>query len=223
MQEIFPNGSSIEAEKISIGKDFQIGSNVRIKVRGSFTIGKCGRFGDNVVINGEIVIIGDHFFHYTAGLNVGGGGSQFSTALFRVGDRCVLHNNNINIARPVVLCNDVGYSLGVDIITHGFWQSPLEGYPVKYNHIILEDGVIVGQRSIVMGSVVKNIVVGAGSVITEDLRVEKSVYAGNPAKFIKRIITPPLEVKKSKITDILEVYHLSGGTKLQLDYPFIRL
>ena len=31
----------------------------------------------------------------------------------------------------------------------------------------------------------KNIVVGAGSIVTKDLDIENSIYAGTPAKLIK--------------------------------------
>jgi len=225
----FPNNSSINAKEIQIGRDFKIGANVNIKVRGQFKIGDFGRFGNNVTINAENVDIGDHFFHYTDGLNIGGGGSQFPYADFIIGDRCVVHNNYINLAIGVRLGNDVGLSPDTDIITHGFWNSILEGYPVKYDSVVLNDGVIVGQRSLILPgcNIAKNIVIGAGSIVTTDLTEEKSIYAGNPAKFIKKIIEPSYNEKVDMMANILMKYNLLiAGTpykKLEFDYPLITL
>lgn len=221
----FPNNSKIEAGNIQIGRDFNIGSNVNIKVRGQFRIGDFGRFGNNVNINAENVDIGDHFFHYTDGLNIGGGGSQFPYANLVVGDRCVFHNNYINLAREVGLGNDVGLSPDVDIITHGFWNSVLEGYPAKYEGVYIDDGVIVGQRSIILAgcNIAKNIIVGAGSVITRNLDNEKSIYAGNPADFVRTIIAPNQDKKIQILTEVLSKYNLLSPVynKLEFDYPFI--
>lgn len=138
--------SFIEATNIHIGQKFEIGTNVHIHVRGTFYIGDYSRFGNDVDIQGEEVIIGDHFFHLTSGLRIGGGGSQFPDAKLKVGDRCVFHNNYINICKPVIIGDDVGLSPDVDIITHGFWNSVLEGYPVNYKSVEIGNGVIVGQR-----------------------------------------------------------------------------
>lgn len=226
MKQQFPDNSSIEAEEIIIGKNFQIGSNVQINVRGVFKIGDFGHFGNDVKINAENVYIGNHFFHYTEGLNVGGGGSQFPDANFGVGDRCVVHNNYINLAREVYLGSDVGLSPDVQVITHGFWNSVLEGYPTDYKPAYIDDGTIVGQRSlIIMAYIAKNVVVGAGSVVVGDLEEEKAIYAGNPAKFIRRITEPSQEEKIEMMTNILHRYNLLSPLykKFEFDYPFILL
>lgn len=223
----FPNNSKIDAAEIQIGRDFQVGSNVHIKVRGSFTIGDFGRFGDNVSINAERVLIGDHFFHYTAGLNVGGGGSQFPDAELIIGSRCVLHNNYINLARGVFIGNDVGLSPNVDVITHGFWNSVLEGYPTNYVEVHIDDGVIVGQRSMILPGayIAKNIVIGANSTVSGRLESPKSIYAGCPARFVREIREPSLEEKIQMLTEILSRYNLLGASynRLEFDYPFITL
>jgi acetyltransferase-like isoleucine patch superfamily enzyme len=222
---IFSHTSSIIADKIELGKGFKVGHNVRIKVRGLFRIGDFSRIGDNVEINAEEVTIGDHFFHYTSGLRVGGGGSQFTDAVLHVGNRCVLHNNYLNLARAITLGNDVGLSPDVDIITHGFWQSVLEGYPTNYASVAVEDGVIVGQRSLLLpGSHIrKNIVVGAQSVVSGILDKEKSVYGGNPAKFISPIITPTQGRKEELFTILMLDYCGLSETPSSWVYPEVRV
>lgn len=219
----YPNNSFIEAENIQLGRDFQIGSNVHIKVRKTFSIGDFGRFGDNVKITAQEVIIGKHFYHYTDGLNIGGGGSQFPEASLKIGDRCVFHNNYINLAREVTIGNDVGLSPDVDIITHGFWNSVLEGFPVQYSPILVSDGVIVGQRSVILPEVyiARNIVVGANSTVHGSLRKQNSIYAGSPAKFIRKIREPSLEEKIVLFKSIMSRYMELSGLAVNHVYPFI--
>ena len=60
---------------------------------------------------------------------IGGGGSNFPYAKLHIGDRMVCHTGHINLASPVTIGNDVGLSHDVDLITHGFWYSILDGYP----------------------------------------------------------------------------------------------
>ena len=224
MNTQFGNNSFIEADFIDLGRDFQIGSNVKIKVRGKFVIGDFGRFGNNVTINAEEVVIGKHFYHYTDGLNIGGGGSQFPEAILKVGDRCVFHNNYINLARQVTIGNDVGLSPDVDIITHGFWNSVLEGYPTKYAGVVIYDGVIVGQRSMILpgASIADYVVIGAQSTVSGVLYIPKSVYAGNPAKFIRALKELTIEEKEKQFTDIMNRYiALSSKTYFVANYPCI--
>jgi len=219
----FSNNSYIKANKIEIGKDFQIGKNVQINVRGTFKIGDYSRFGDDVIINAEKCEIGNHFYHLTPGLNIGGGGSQFKEAVIGIGNRCVFHNNYINIARAVYIGNDVGLSPDVDIITHGFWNSVLEGYPCEYGEVIIHDGVIIGQRSFILPNTTmeENIVIGANSTVKGKLDRKKSIYAGTPAKFIRKIIKFSLEERKRMLNDVIEGYIKLKEYKRMAFKPYI--
>jgi len=230
MTEVFLNGSYIMADKIEIGKDFQIGKNVKIDVRGMFKIGDYSRFGDDVRINAQQVLIGNHFFHYEPGLNIGGGGSQSLEAELVVGDRCVFHNNKINLARPVIMGDDVGLSPDVDIITHGFWNSILEGYPCEYGKVVINNGVIIGQRSFILmnTSIAENVVIGANSTVKGFLDKDKSIYAGNPAKFIREIEELSLKEKKKILVNIIKDFNekfIETGYQflpnISVDYPKI--
>lgn len=219
----------VTANEIKVGRGFSMGKNVRIKVRGKFEIGDFGRFGNDVVINAQNVKIGNHFYHYTSGLQIGGGGSQFPDANLTIGDRCVFHNNHINLARPVTIGNDVGLSPDVDIITHGFWNSVLEGYPTIYEPVIIEDGAIIGQRSVILPGryIAKNAVVGANSTVSNDLLEENSIYVGNPARFIRKVTELTYEQKVQTMTEILSRYnlllHKVPYEKLEYDHPYIYL
>lgn len=201
--------SYIDAEHIELGKNFSIGKDVHINVRKNCRIGDNVHFGDNVKITVENLTIGNHFFHYTPGLEIGGGGSQFAGADVTIGDRCVLHNNYINVARPVIMGNDVGLSPDVTILTHGFWSSCLEGYPTAYESISLGNNIIAGQGTTFLPGVTvpDNVVIGAASVVSKGCKMEPNkIYAGNPARFIRDIIAPTVDEQRVLAEDIIQVY-----------------
>jgi acetyltransferase-like isoleucine patch superfamily enzyme len=226
MKQEFGNNSYIEASAIDIGKNFTIGNNVQIKVRKQVIIGNNCRFGNDVKINAETLSIGNHFFHLTPGLEIGGGGSQFEDAHLTIGDRCVMHNNYINIAEPVIIGNDVGLSPDVKMITHGFWASCLEGYPTVYEPITIGNNVVVGQGTMILPGteIPNNAVIGAASVVTKNLdsKARPAVYAGNPAKFIRYVVKPPLEKRKAMAEAmLLKFLDNNNPVKFKYDFPLV--
>ena len=228
--EVYKNSSKdifIQAEVLTISGTASFGRNVHIDVKGIFHIGDRSKLGDDVEIKGRNVFIGNDLYH-SSGLRVGGGGYTNPTANFSIGNRCTIHNNVINIAEPVVIGNDVGLSPEVTVITHGYWLSVLDGFPAKFAGVMIDDGVIVGHRStILMGvHIHKNIVIGAGSVVTKNLDDANSIYAGSPAKFIRKVT--PIS-KKERINALGHVinkykkianYHGINPT-IVVDYPII--
>ena len=206
---------------ISVGKDFRMGRNVKIYSRGDVVIGDYCRFGDNVEISVQDLKIGDHFFHHEPGLRIGGGGSHSIFARIEIGDRCVMHNNYINVSVPVKIGSDVGLSPNVCLISHGFWLSPLEGFPLDNGPIEIGDGVIVGFGSTILPgvSIAREVVVGATSTVSRSLERPKSIYAGVPAKFIREIEQPNLERRVEIAMDIMKSY--LGSSAFTLTYPKI--
>ncbi len=208
-QDYKSSNSYIEADYIELGENFSIGKDVHISVRKNCIIGKNGRFGDGVKIIAENLTIGDHFFHSIPGLKIGGGGSQLVDANVTIGDRCTVHNNYINPARPVTMGNDVGLAPDVIMITHGFWSSCLEGYPTVYKPISLGNNVIVGQRAMLLPGVTvpDNVVIGAASVVTKGCKMESNkIYAGNPARFMRDIIPPTRDEQRALAEDVIQAY-----------------
>ena len=196
----------IKADDIEIGENVSFGNNIDINIRGKFSIGDRSRLGDDVNIRGNNITIGKDLFH-SRGLRIGGGGIFHPNANLKIGDRCTIHNNLINICEEVIIGNDVGLSPEVSIITHGYWLSVLEGFPAKFAGVKINNGVIVGYRSVILMGVTigKNAVVGACSVVTRDIE-ENSIYAGNPAKFIRKIKPIDKKSKISKVNHILSEY-----------------
>jgi len=211
----------IDAHTVKIGKNVTFGSNISITLRGDLEIGNYSHVGDDVDIKGNNIRIGKHFYH-SKGLRVGGGGHGGPNANLEIGDRCTLHNNFINICEPVVIGDDVGLSEDVSILTHGFWQSVLWGYPRKFAGVTIKDGAIVGYRSTILPGVKigENCVIGANSNVTKNLKKNR-VYGGNPAKFINWITMPDIIDQESKAREIVSQYPYSNPGEVEFDFPHV--
>ena len=59
---------------------------------------------------------------------------------------------------------------------------------VKSSEVIISDGAFIGAHAIVLKGVTigENSVIGAGSIVTKDIPSDE-VWAGNPAKFVKKL------------------------------------
>jgi acetyltransferase-like isoleucine patch superfamily enzyme len=218
----------ILAKEINIGKSVQFGRDILITVKGEFRIGNYSRLGDNTQILGNNIILGEHLFN-SSGLRIGGGGRQHPNANFKIGDRCTIHNNFINVCEPVEIGDDVGLSPGVDIITHGYWMSVLEGFPASFSGVKIGNGVIIGYKSLIlMGVEIADfIVVGANSVVTRSL-TKKGIYAGIPARFIKEIVPMNREERIKKLDEIIASYlpiakYHRINPRIKVDYPWVKI
>jgi len=216
----------IIAEEIDIRDSVHFGDNIKIKIKGKFSIGNYSRLGNNVEIYGNNVSFGEHLFH-TSGLRIGGGGRQHPNANFSIGNRCTIHNNFINVCEPVKIGNDVGLSHDVALITHGYWLSVLDGYPATFRGIEIGNGVIIGYRSLIMMGVniTDECVIGAQSVVTRSL-IQKGIYAGSPVKFIREIVPLPEEKRESKLYEIIKNYIPIANfhniiPQIKIEYPFV--
>ncbi len=117
-----------------------------------------------------------------------------------LGDNVIIRPNTMLFADPregengsIVIEDDVMLGSGVHIYVanHRFdnTNEPIisQGH-YEAKSVILKKGSWVGANSIILAGVTigENSVVGAGSIVTKDIP-PFTVYAGNPAKFIKNI------------------------------------
>ena len=224
----------IEANDLYIGENVSFGEDINIKVFGKFHLGDYSYLGNYIRMEGENIVIGKHFYYCpldNLGLVVGGGGVNSPNSNLTVGDRCVFHNGLINICEPVTVGDDVGLSNHVDIITHGFWGSVLQGYTEQFNGVTIGNNVIIGWKSSIMPGVkiADNTVIGSNSNVIKSLSTPRSVYAGNPAKFIKTLESPNRETQLvmldsiiSEFKDVLLYYDLQKPN-IQTNYPNVTI
>jgi acetyltransferase-like isoleucine patch superfamily enzyme len=202
------NNVHIIAKELNIGNNVKFGKDININVRGKFELGDNSIIGDRFTANAEELIIGEYFYNGptdSRGMIIGGGGSNFPDAKLKIGDRMVCHTGHINLASPVTIGNDVGLSHDVDLITHGFWYSVLQGYPRVFKEINIGNNVIVGWKTVIMSgvSIADNTVIGSHSTITKSLLESKAIYAGSPAKLIKHVTEPSYEEKCHMLEDLI--------------------
>lgn len=224
----------IEAKELILGNNLKLGRDINIRVRGKFQIGDNSIIGDRFNANAEEIVIGDYFFNLPTdlrGMTIGGGASNFPYAKLKIGDRMVCHTGHINLASPVTIGHDVGLSHDVDLITHGFWASVLEGYPRVFKEIKIGNNVIVGWKTVIMSGVeiTNNVVIGAQSTVVKSLLTERGVYAGTPAKLIKTLDLPDLEEQKIILSNIVEdfkhllTYYEVEDFRIEANLPIVRI
>lgn len=224
----------ISAGELVIGNNVKFGKDINIKVRGRLEIGDNSIIGDRFTATGENIRIGEYFFNVptdSRGMFIGGGASTFPFATLDIGTGLVCHTGHINLASPVSIGDDVGLSHDVDIITHGFWASVLDGYPRTFQSVNIGNNVIVGWKSVIMPGVdiCDNIVIGAHSTITKSIELPYSIYAGTPAKFIKKIEEPDIiqqtimfEEIITEFTELLKYYEVER-CDLKYNFPMVYL
>ena len=115
----------------------------------------------------------------------------------------------IDTGEGVSIGKNVGVGGHTLIFTHGVWSNFLDGGPVTYAPVKIEDDVWLPWRVFVMPGVTieKKTVVGANSVITKNVP-ENSLVAGTPAKILKSnfITRPTLEEQYVLLNKIFHEY-----------------
>jgi len=110
-----------------------------------------------------------------------------------IGNKCFLGDETlIDLYDKVILEDHVTLGQRVLILTHtnvGYKDHPLQKYfPKKSKGVIFKKGCFIGAGTIILPGVVigEKAFVAAGSVVTSDVP-SNSVYAGVPAKLIKKL------------------------------------
>jgi acetyltransferase-like isoleucine patch superfamily enzyme len=137
-------------------------------------------------IEASNLFIGDEFLLYSKlrTTRIAGKG------LIRIGNRVFInHGSTITARESVMIGNDVALAEDVFVLDSG--GHGIEGGPVEAKPVVIENGVWIGMRSIILPGVTvgHRSIVAAGSVVTKDVPPE-SVVAGNPARHVRDLVYP---------------------------------
>lgn len=104
----------------------------------------------------------------------------------RVGNRTRIQSHSF-ICEGVTIGEDCFIGHGVMFINDTFESGGPANDPAKWKTTQIGNGVSIGSNATLLPvSVCDGVVIGAGAVVTKDI-VEKGMYAGNPARLIRKL------------------------------------
>ena len=104
----------------------------------------------------------------------------------KIGDNTKIQSHSF-ICEKVTIGKKCFISHGVIFVNDLIKFGKIETNPKFFKKTRVGNGVIIGSNSTILPvAISNNIVVGAGSVVTKNLKI-KGIYAGNPAKLIRRL------------------------------------
>lgn len=193
------NVKMIGKGEIVLGDDVTISNDVIINVSERLFIDDRSMIGDHFEIEGRCIEIGKEFW---SGRYCGiGGGSCFEKlSSLKIGHQCHLGDFAfINTARAVKIGDEVGLGQFTRVYTHGAYESFLEGFPVEFGPVTLEERVWCPNAMIMPNVTIgHDTVVGTGAVVTKSLP-SGCLALGVPAKVVKENCFPRKFSKEEKI------------------------
>jgi acetyltransferase-like isoleucine patch superfamily enzyme len=104
-----------------------------------------------------------------------------------IGDRCKIQSHAF-VCELVTMGNDCVISHGVMFINDLFQTGgPARGDKTLWRSTLIGNHVSIGTNSTILPvTICDNVVIGAGSVVTKNITIS-GIYAGNPAKFIRKL------------------------------------
>ena len=176
------NYFNLRVHNIIYGKNFILRGKINLYGEGKIVI------GDNVTLNSNIV------FNPIGGIS----GISFHAAEGSV----ISIGNNVGISNSAFVAKGPGIEIEDDVMIggsckiydtdfHSLTYAERIQYPdpgIKMGKVVIKQGAFIGAHSIILKGVTigKYSIVGAGSVVTKDIP-DGEIWAGNPAKFIRRI------------------------------------
>lgn len=105
----------------------------------------------------------------------------------RIGQRCRIQSHAF-ICELVTIGNDCFISHGAMFINDTFSTSgPARGNKDLWRPTVIGDNVSIGTNATILPvTICSNVVVGAGAVVTKDIKIP-GTYAGNPARLIRKL------------------------------------
>jgi len=173
----------IRFEKISVGKKFRIFGHLHLSLKKNSSV----QIGDNLTLKSNTI------YNYV-GINKPCSIAVRNNAQLTIGNNCGMSGTTIYVANSISIgdyCNFGGNTF--------IWDTDF--HPIDYEErrihneskintapISIGDDVFVGANSMILKGVTigDRAVVGAGSVVVKNIPADE-IWAGNPAKFIKRL------------------------------------
>jgi len=151
--------------------------------------------GAKVSIGNGCHITGGRFVN-RIGRNLASSLSAAKGATLTIGDGCGISSTCIWARKSIVIGKNVNIGADCTILdhdAHSLYALHRHSYSADVAHIsaapvVIGDDVLLGTKTIVLKGVTigARSVVGAGSVVTCDIPADE-IWAGNPAKFIRKI------------------------------------
>ena len=214
-------GSIIRSKKIIIGDKTTIGPFCYVSAA-ELSIGKHTQIKMLSIVSSRIVILGD-YVHISPLSVISSDHTQQS--FFKVGNHSRFFPFCwIEPGEGVEIGNNVGIGGHTLIFTHGVWPDFIDGGPIAYGPVKIEDNVWLPWRVFIMPNVTigKNTIIGADSTVNKTIP-ENVIAAGSPAKIVKspskQVLS--LEEKSERTQQILIAFtkeiNFSLGTSFEIN------
>ncbi len=148
-------------------------------------------FGERYIRIGRGTVIGP-YSSLSAGVSLG---HDLDHDAVTIGDRCLIGRGTGIVGHErIVIGDDVftGHHVYITDANHGYedTREPVGRQFAEARPVVIGDGSWLGHGSVVLPGVTigRHVVVGAGSVVTDDLP-DFCVAVGNPARVIRRYVT----------------------------------
>jgi len=211
----------IMAREIEIHPTARIGNNVQATLHGRFQMDANSYLGSGGILKGHDFIMGEQAYQ-SRRLIMGGGGWQSPSANLIIGKRCVIQDVFANVGAAITFEDDSATSQKVDLITHGFWENVLDGYPNQLAPITIKSKALLGHRVTVLPGVTVGefCFVAAGAVVAKDTP-DCCVVGGVPARKLRDIEAPPLAWRVSKLQNLVLAWSewIKYAISLMPDHP----
>ena len=176
---------------IKLGEDVVIHPSARIDCD-ICIIGDRSIIKEDVIVEGSYVQIGRESFLDTRS-HIGGGSCNDPGSWLFAGDFFHMGvDSHINIARKVLIGDEVGIGIGTKIFTHGAYLSAYDGFPVQWGDVVIGNNVWLPHAWVNPGVTIgDNVVVAAMSLVNRNL--PSGCFAGGiPVKILKENAYPNL-------------------------------
>lgn len=181
----------IQAESFVMGHESRIQSFVRITVK-DIKLGSYTVINSFAMLFGNKITVGDHSL--------------------------IMYYCYIDSTKEVSIGNKVGIGGHSFIFTHGNWQDYLNGGPLAFGPVTLEDNVWIPWRAFIMPNVTigTNAIIGANSLANKSIPANK-VAVGSPAKIIGDTpAAPSPEEKIERLKRIISDYRDANTGNLKI-------